>query len=198
MPKPIFTLEIDSKNRLSAYVDNDYYQKEDIVGEGLNIQPIQFFDKHSRDVFQTKDDHAENIARLVDSFHYYNHERNYAELRERAVSLYLSLNNLPHKFVSLVGYSQGERVDVVLYGDTIQDSWITSPSSHLALEAWYRGDIYTITHERLTRWTSETGDTYLDWETVDSLGCCLLETGEDGLEDYRHNFDLPSEVLTNA
>lgn len=198
MTAPIFTLQIDTANRLSAYVDQDHYSKEDIVGEGLNIQPIQYFDKYSRQVFQTNDEHRDAIARLVDAFHYYNHEKNYAELRKRAVSLYLNSLGLPYKFITLHGYSQGETIDLVIYGDTAEDTWITEPNSHLALDAWYKGDIYTITHERLTRWTSEHGDTYLDWETVDSLGCCLLETGEDGLEDYRHNFDLPSKELENA
>jgi hypothetical protein len=198
MSKATYTLQIDDHNRLCAYVDGDYYQKEDIVGEGLNIQPIQFFDKYSRDVFSTNDDYKGDIARLVDAFHYYNHERNYAELRERAVSLYLNSKGLPFKFVSLYGYSQGERIDLVIYGDTAEDTWITDPKSHLALEAWYRGDIFTIVHERLTRWTSETGATYLDWENVDSLGCCLLETGEDGLTDYLHNFDLEKKELENA
>lgn len=198
MKTPTFTLEIDSKNRLNAYVDQDFYQKEDITGEGLNIQPINYFDRYSRDVFSTNDEHKDAIARLVDAFHYYNHERNYAELRERAVSLYLNSQGLPHKFITLHGYSQGETVSLVIYGDTAEDTWITESDSHLALEAWYRGDIFTVAHERLTRWTSETGDTYLDWENVDSLGCCLLEDGEDSLNDYRQNFDLPSEVLQNA
>jgi len=197
MREPTYMLEIDEINRLAAYQDYDYYNREDITGEGLNIQPVQHFDRYNREAFQTKDSHTDNIARLVDSFHYYNHPDNYGELRQRAVSLYLSANSLPHRFVSLVGYSQGERVDVVIYGDTPEDTWVLDPKSHLALEAWFTGEIYTVHHEQLETYisNSDPDKAIQNWETVDSVGCCVLEDPL-SIEDYVSYFDLPPLTLT--
>ncbi len=190
MREPIYTIEIDETNRISAYHETDFYHREEITGEGLNIQPIQHFDRFNREAITSHDEHAENIARLVDSFHYYNHPNNYAELRERAVGLYLSAHNIPHKFVSLIGYSQGERLDVVMYGDTPEDTWVLDPKSHLSLEAWFTGDIYTVCHEKLETYINSDGSkTISEWEIVDSIGACVAED-EDSIREYISYFNL--------
>ena len=186
--QPIYTVDLTETTRLTAYLDTDNYHWQDVTGEGLNVQPIQFFDRYNRNILSSDDKHQQNIARLVDSFHYYNHERNYAELRERAVSLYLNSCGLPHRFVTLKGYSQGERIDVVIYGDTAEDTWILEPNSHDGLNAWFAGDIFTVCFEKLETWTSSNGDTRQEWEVVDGFGCCLLEEGEKSLSEYKHDF----------
>lgn len=192
------TIELDQDNRLVAYYEHDARHYTDITGDSLCVQPIAFCEDYG-DNLSSKDKHQEAIARIVASFHYYNHERNYRELRERAVSLYLSLAGVPHKFVSLRGYN--ERADVVIYDDEAGD-WITQPNSEFDLQAWFSGEVYNLTHQQRTVYTATDGRTLEDWDTIDSLGFCVFSTDYGMLEIARENFaiftELPSEVLQNA
>jgi hypothetical protein len=48
------------------------------------------------------------------------------------------------------------------------------------LDTWFKGDIYTITLERLEVFISPTSGRDLNsWEWEDSIACILLETGSD-------------------
>lgn len=189
MTEPAFTYITGETTRLTATLDSDWYSFEDILGDGLHMQPINFFHDYSRDAFSTDEDHSHQIARLVDAFHYYNHPNNYVELRQRAVGLYLASVGVPYRFVSLRGYSQGEQVDVVLYGNDASDTWILEKDSDKAVQAWFRGDVYTVSLERLVTWRGDNGDIKFEWDVVESVGACLIESDED-LAEHVYNFDL--------
>lgn len=188
------TIDLDQDNRLVAYYELDARQYTDITGDGLCVQPIAFCDDYGT-ALSSNDPHQEAIARLVASFHYYNHEQNYRELRERAVGLYLSLAGVPHKFVSLRGYN--DRADVVIY-DSEGSEWITQPDSESDLQAWFSGEVYNLTHQQRTVYTALDGRTLDSWETVDSLGFCVFSTDYGMLNIASENFALPKGVLENA
>ncbi len=166
-------LQLSETKRVVAYYDYTNWTIEDVAGDGLKLQPINFCENYGT-ALSTNDNFRNDVARLVSAFHYYNHPGNYHELRERAVSLYFTTAGVPFKFVSLRGYN--ERADVVIYDNEPGGEWVLSKDSESALEAWFKGEIYTVTIEELEVYTNErNGATIENWEVVDSLGCCILE-----------------------
>ena len=191
----MYSLDLDPKHKLTATHANEHFTFDEMFGDSISIQPLYWHESFRNSALSTSDDHQDNIARLVSSFHYYNHERNYYELKERAVSLYFNSLGLPFKIVRLDGYSQGDSVVVVLYAE--DENWLDSASVD-NVRAWWRGDVFNVNLERLVEWKSEYGDTRHEWEIVDSIGCNLLHSNDD-LADFIHNFDYqPESELTNA
>lgn len=91
---------------------------------------------------------------------------------------------------SLKGYSQGDWAYVVLYwrDDAISD--ITGVREEL--EAWFRGDVYTITLEKLDTYKNESGNEKHYWECVESLGQVIFT------DSYQFTQDNCAELLYAA
>lgn len=167
-------LQLSETKRVTAYYDETSYTLEDAAGDCLKVQPLTTADRVQQKYLSTDDEHAAAISRFVNSFHYFNHEKNYRELRERAIGLYFGSQNIPYKFVTLNDGSSW--ADVVIYDDVTGGTWITEPNSERALDAWFNGEIYTVAIEELQVYTNAaTGKTLETWEVVDSLGCCIIE-----------------------
>ena len=94
------------------------------------------------------------------------------------------------KMVHLKGYSQGDWAYAVLYwrDDAIAD--ITGVREEL--EAWFRGDVYTITLEKLDTYKNESGNEKHYWECVESLGQVIFT------DSYQFTQDNCAELLYAA
>lgn len=170
----VTTLQLSDTKRVTAYYDETQYTMEEAVGECLKVQPLTTADRVQQKYLSTDDEHAAAISRFVNSFHYFNHEKNYRELRERAIGLYFGSLNIPYKFVTLNDGSSW--AEVVIYDDVSGGEWITEPGAERPLEAWFNGELYTVAIEELQVYTNlKTGETIENWEIVDGLGCCHLE-----------------------
>ena len=170
----VMTLQLSDTKRVTAYYDDWHYSLEDVVGGCLKVQPLTTADRVQQKYLSTDDEHAATISRFVNSFHYFNHEKNYRELRERAIGLYFGTLNIPYKFVTLNDGSSW--AEVVIYDDVTGGEWITEPGAERPLEAWFNGELYTVAIEELQVYTNlKTGETIENWEIVDGLGCCIVE-----------------------
>lgn len=164
--------EVNEDNRLATYLDETYYGFDEVLGDMVGMQPFAWHEDYRANAFSSDDDHRANIARLVDAFHYYNHPNNYLELRERAISLYFSLAGLYFQACTLRGNSQGDAVQVFLYGD---GDWATSRGLRDTAEAWFSGEVYLLAHEVRTVWRNDDGETMETWDIADSVGCMLFD-----------------------
>lgn len=101
--------------------------------------------------------------------------------------------------VSLAGYSQGDWADVLIWAKPNPDGTSWLPGLIETVQQWFRGDIYTLIHERAVDYVRtdnrEADDPDLtEWEMVDSLGGCYIDDYSDSdvvVGDYRDHFDLP-------
>ena len=169
------TLEISDTERVAVYLDEDYFPVEDFVGDELGI-----FTLH-KDRSLSNIERGEHSAALHELMDRVNRDQ-----EESAIGKYLSLHNLHYKFVSLRGYSQSDWADVVIYGD---EPWTLLNED--SLKSWFRGDVFTLCHEKLATFTSADTDLVLDkWITVDSIGAVMLDTPEDVIDFAKVDFGI--------
>lgn len=62
-------------------------------------------------------------------------------------------------------------------------------------EQWRDGEVYILTLERRTTWTSDTGDTRETWEAVNSCGCYYFDGRDDLLTQAR---DFAADFMPNV
>jgi hypothetical protein len=171
---------ISEDQRLLVSYDEHHYGFSELIGEGWAIQSLENTREYNR--FGNEDEHRANIHRLVDAFHYYNHEQNYQSLRKRAVELYFSLAGLVAKVTYLVGSSQGERFQVVVYADKETSDYLKEVGNDQPAlasvaeeaEAWVNGNVYIIHNQTKTVWTAPDGRTMETWDITDSVGGNLI------------------------
>lgn len=159
------THELTDTTRLAAYYDDAAYEWHEVTGEGLHMYTLDI----ARNYFAMNagpcTDDLDRLTRNLDR-----------DLHERAIGLYLYLSNRTYKRLSLRGYSQGEWAEVIVYADAGDDGkWLESPNATSELEAWFRGDVYTVAHESLEVYTNlKNGDLIERWEVVESCGMVTL------------------------
>ena len=169
------TLEISPTERVAVYLDEDYFPVEDFVGDELGIFTLHK-DRHLSNIEQG--DHHAALHELMDRVN--------RDQEESAIGKYLSLHNLVYKFVSLRGYSQSDWADVVIYGT---EPWMLLNED--SLKAWFRGDVFTLCHEKRVTFTSEDSDRVIEeWEVIDSIGAVMLDTPEDVIDFARTDFGI--------
>jgi hypothetical protein len=148
---------------------------EDFVGDELGI-----FTLH-KDRSLSNIERGEHSAALHELLDRVNRDQ-----EESAIGKYLSLHNLHYKFVSLRGYSQSDWADVVIYG---REEWMLSNED--TLKSWFRGDVFTLSHEQLITFTSSDSDRVIEqWETLDSIGAVILDTPEDVIDFAKVDFGI--------
>jgi len=175
------TLEISPTERVAVYQEDGCHPVEDFVGDELGI-----FTLHKDRSLSNIEQGTENglLGRLMDKVN--------RDQEESAIGKYLATAGFYYKFVSLRGYSQSEWADVVIYG---KEEWMLLNED--TLKSWFRGDIYTLIHQKLATFTSEDVDIVLkEWYTVDSIGGVMLDNYEDTKDFARNDFgiELPEEA----
>ena len=117
---------------------------------------------------------AENFLNVADTTY------SYKETRLNAYARYLSLNGFDVARVLLIGYSQSEWAEAVVYcekGDGLDD-WVEK------IRQWWRGDVYDLQAQTRKVFTAEDGETIEKWIDAED-GCFssyLVEYGELTLE----------------
>jgi hypothetical protein len=161
----IATLDINETTRLAAYLDHGSYNWNELTGEGVGIYTLNI----ARNLGITNGgqctDDLDRLTRYLDRGRW-----------ERAIGLYMHLSNRTYKTLALRGYSQGEWADIVVYADAGSDGeWLNSKNATADIEAWFRGDIYTVAIESLETYVNaKNGDTLQRWEITDSCGMVTL------------------------
>ena len=161
----IATLDISDTQRVAVYLDYGSYNYDELTGEGLGVYTLEI----SRDYSDIKggpcSDDLDRLTRNLDR-----------HLHERAIGLYLYLNDRTYKRLSLRGYSQGEWAEVIVYADAGDDGrWLEARNATSELEAWFRGDVYTVALESLEVYTNlKNGDLIERWEITEAVGMVTL------------------------
>ena len=78
-------------------------------------------------------------------------------------------------------------------GDVNAWKWIKG--NIRTFEQWRDGEVYILTLERRTTWTSDTGDTRETWEAVNSCGCYYFDGRDDLLTQAR---EFANDFLPDA
>jgi hypothetical protein len=169
------TLEISPTERVAVYIEQDYFPVEDFVGDELGIFTLHK-DRSLSNI--ERGEHSQALHELMDRVN--------RDQEESAIGKYLSLHNLHYRFIKLRGYSQSDWADVVIYGT---EEWMLLNDD--TLQSWFRGDVFTLAHEKLATFTSADTDLVLDkWITLDSIGAVILDTPEDVIDFARTDFGI--------
>lgn len=175
------TLEISPTERVAVYPEEQCFPVSDFVGDELGIFTLHK-DRSLSNIEQG--DYTKELHELMDRVN--------RDQEESAIGKYLATAGFYYRFVSLRGYSQSDWADVVIYSKDATD--LTYETN---LESWFRGDIYTLSHEKLITFTSPDTDRVIEsWEILDSIGAVMLENYEDTKAFARDDFgiDLPEEA----
>lgn len=185
----IATLDISETQRLAVYPDYGTYSYDELTGEGLGVYTLDIVRGYSDIKGGPCTDDLDRLTRHLDR-----------DLHERAIGLYLYLNNRTYKRLSLRGYSQGEWAEVIVYADAGDDGkWLESPNATSELEAWFRGDVYTVAHESLEVYTNlKNGDLIERWESSDAVGMVTLSNDYTLADAGRDLFGLETSEVAHV
>jgi hypothetical protein len=194
MDKPHEILNISDTLRVAAYYD---YMPDGPFDWGtLFVQTLE----HDRFISElsTDDGHREPIHEILHqnpftSFDGYSRDRltKRDNWREAAITKHLNRAGFDCIFAELRGYSQGDWANVVIYanaGDITDWAGIVPE-----VNAWFRGDIYSLHLERLEVYTSNSGNELTQWETIDQTGGVILTDGLT-IELANEILDIPATV----
>jgi hypothetical protein len=169
-------IELSESLRVAAYYD-EWRQDGPFDWGVLFVQTLRKDSGMSE--LTTDDGHRAAIREIQEhnpytSYDGYSRERltkrNLSE--QDAIRKHLTRAGFDCTFAELRGYSQGEWLDAVIYakaGDV--GDWAATVNE---IDAWFRGDVYTVTLERLEVYTSTSGNELTQWETIDALGGVIL------------------------
>ena len=167
---PEMTIELNGKHRYAAYLSTeryDYLCDQEWDNWGLYTVAIdRSYAPLSLDTFDLND----QLAQIQE---WQQHDWNNGEL-ETALSKSISRNGYSHIYLNLRGYSQSDWAYVVLYWN---EDWLSDVSGIInELEAWFRGDVYTIALEELVTYTNAARPMGIieRWEIVDSTSQVIL------------------------
>lgn len=169
-------IELSESLRVAAYYD-EWRQDGPFDWGVLFVQTLRKDSGMSE--LTTDDGHRAAIKEIQEhnpytSYDGYSRERltkrNLSE--QDAIRKHLTRAGFDCTFAELRGYSQGEWLDAVIYakaGDV--GDWAATVNE---IDAWFRGDVYTVTLERLEVYTSTSGNELTQWETIDATGGVIL------------------------
>lgn len=198
MSNAIFETKLSDTLRVRAYVDESSYAVSDLIGETDDYQGVFFMpsrgyygaldyftSKHNSDGKLT--DELVSLSQTLQDF------KTYDEQAEDLLTHVTRAGYLAKKY-ALRGYMQSDYAEVIVYakGDYLDGIAET-------LEQWFRGDVYTISLERLEVFISPTSGRDLEyWESEDSISCILLESGSDdelkGIANSYFDYDEVEKV----
>jgi hypothetical protein len=167
------TYEFTPTDRINLYYDTDQYDLEWIIGEEVGVYTIDIERNfHALENGPRTKDLDRLLRNLKSGF-----RTDWRERKTRALELYMNLAGLECKLVSLRGSSQSDWADVIIYADPTDRVDLESCAE--AMANWFRGEVYTIVHEKLEVYTSPNGNTIERWELQDSIGSILPVKGQD-------------------
>jgi hypothetical protein len=164
----LMTIDVNEEYRYAAYGENEHYDYlNDQDWDNWGLYTVAIDRNYSPLTLDTFDLNAQ-LARIQE---WHQHDWNNGEL-EKALDKAISRNGYSRIYLNLRGYSQSDWAYVVLYW---REEWLSDVSGLInELEAWFRGDVYTIALERLETYTAASGSQIKRWEIVDAIGRVIL------------------------
>lgn len=164
--------EFTPTDRITLYYDDDQYDLEWILGEEVGVYTVDI----ERNFHAIENGpRTKDLDRLIRNLHS-GFRTDWRERKARAIELYLNLAGLEHRQVSLRGPSQSDWANVIIYASP--DDRVDLESCEEGLQDWFRGEVFTIAHEKLEVYTNSSGNTIERWELQDSIGCILPVRGQ--------------------
>jgi hypothetical protein len=178
--KPTYQTTLNNGQRLALWPELGQVDFEDVLGDLVSVQTLDI-DRFLSEI-KTEDEHRGPIGEIVAR-----HGRRTTET-ETAISKHLTRAGMNYQFVSLRGYSQGDWAEVVIYAEAETIGNLNSAAD--TLEAWFRGDIFTLTVETLKTYQAADGESLARWEIEDALGLMVIS------ESYgQKNLDIDWNTL---
>jgi hypothetical protein len=194
MEKPIETLYISDKLQYAIYPD--YYADGPFDWGVIRVQTL----RHPRDIngFSSDDEHRAAIFEIME----HNPETGgtYASgwsttgrdiWEQCAIFKHFTRAGLDCHFLQLVGSSQSEWADIVIYADA-GDITDWQPIAR-EVKAWFAGQVYALALEELVTYTAPNGNTIERWESLDNIGGVYLLDGFT-LETAKEYLPIPATV----
>jgi hypothetical protein len=159
------TVEVSETQRVSVVNDQlQYNDFHELVGDGVQLY-VTRCDKSYNDL--TTDSYQ------ADDLNAMKEEYESLDEFEKAVEAYFFDNGRVFRKISLVGYSQSEWAVGYVYLDddnndtALEQGWDLKDICE-NVQAWFRGDVFTILLEDRVTWTSYRGDTMYTWAETDA------------------------------
>jgi hypothetical protein len=195
MSEIIESVNISDTLRVASYFD--FYAEGPFDWDLIKVQTL----RHARDIrpLSSDDGHRAAIMELME--HNPHTGGTYASgwsttardnWERDAITKHLERAGLDCHFLQLVGSSQSEWADIVIYA-TAGDITEWGPIAR-EVKAWFAGEVYTLTLEERITYTAPNGNTLDRWELVDSVGSVYLLDGltRDTAELY---FDITAATV---
>ena len=175
MSEIIETVKINDTLRVASYFD--YYAEGPFDWDLIKIQTL----RQARDInpLSTDDGHRAQILELME--HNPHTGGTYAsgwstsardDWERDAITKHLTRAGFDCHFLQLVGTSQSEWADIVIYA-TAGDITEWGPIAR-EVKAWFAGEVYELRLEELITYTAPNGNTLSQWETVESINGVYL------------------------
>ncbi len=176
--KPTYEKTLDNNQRLALWPELYQIEFEEILGDLIGVQTLSI-SSGLREI-KTDDTHRDQVAEIIDRL------GRYEEETKTAISKHLTRAGLSYEFVSLRGYSQGDWAEVVIYGD--KEFFGNLRFEANVLDAWWKGEVYTLTLENLKTYSATDGESLARWEIEDALGQICISDGY-GIKDFGIDWD---------
>lgn len=164
--------EFTPTDRITLYYDDDQYDLDWILGEEVGVYTIDI--ERSFHAMESGP-RTKDLDRLIRNLHC-GFRTDWRERKTRAIELYMNLAGLEYRQVSLTGNSQSDWANVIIYANP--DDRVDLEACEEALGDWFRGEVFTIAHEKLEVYTNSNGNTIERWELQDSIGSILPVRGQ--------------------
>lgn len=187
------TIEINESNRVAVTYDLTQQTLGEVIGDGVYVHFLNPNLVHN----SSSSPITADLTQVIDETTWeHDTRRPYSEVLIPAVGKFLETNGYDWMEITLTGYSQGEWAWALMFKPKAEtpdldfDLKVCLP----AVDAWFKGDIFTVTHETLEIYTKLTDGSILErWEPADSIGGVIFNDCFDDaeiIETAKHYFDL--------
>jgi hypothetical protein len=190
------TLQINETNRIVLDYDLTQMTLDEVLGDGVYVHFIFDDRAHMSMDSPIKEELADFINGVSSSN---DSNRKYNEVLLPALDGFFTASGYDWSEVTLFGYTQGHWAWAVMYKPKAE-----TPEQDFklldcfgAVDAWFKGDIFTMTHETLEIYTRLKDGAILEqWEPADSIGGVMFNDCFDDaeiLENAKGCFGLVAE-----
>lgn len=153
------TLYVNESLRYQVRYDEGHWQLDDFILDDVGVVE---FGRSLRSYDFDRGEFYYELRELISRFHD-------TAQQMKAVRLYLTLAGVAFVERRIVGYSQGDVRDVIVYSARADEAALVENVE--ILKAWLFGDLFYITEEKLEAWQSvASGEIEYRWEEAESLG----------------------------
>lgn len=173
------TVELDAQNRLTLNYDLTRVTLNEVIGDGVYVHflnPNMAHNSTPSPITQELTDFIDGLAWSHDV------KKPYSEVLLPALDGFFTAQGYDWMEITLRGYSQGEWAWAVMFKPKAEtpDYEFELKTILPAVDAWFKGDIFTVTHETLEIYTKLKDGSILErWEPSDSIGGIIFNDADD-------------------